>query len=310
MNYKYWLSEWLENYVEPTHKVQTYERYAQIVEKHIIHKIGDYELNQLTPTILQQFITDMLSSGNIRTHKGLSSNSVNCIISVIKNSLKVANMLGLTMVNMTDKILRPKTVEKQVSCFSVSEQEKIEKYILSTKKVKLYGIIICLYSGLRIGELLALEVDDIDFNKSTMTIIKTCHDSKNGRIINSPKTETSIRVIPLPKSLLYYIKQLKKNTNCKFLISENAKPVSVRSYQKTFEYLLRKLKIQHKSFHSLRHTFATRALENGMDVKTLSEILGHKNPNITLKRYVHSMFEHKRNMMDKLGKKLQKKYIE
>ena len=78
----------------------------------------------------------------------------------------------------------------------------------------------------------------------------------------------------------------------------------VRSYQKTFELLLKRLRIPHKGFHSLRHTFATRALECGMDVKTLSEILGHKNPTITLKRYAHSMMEHKAEMMNRLGKLL------
>lgn len=78
----------------------------------------------------------------------------------------------------------------------------------------------------------------------------------------------------------------------------------VRSYQNTFKLLLKRLKIPHKGFHAIRHTFATRALECGMDVKTLAEILGHKNPTITLKRYAHSMMEHKKEMMNRLGELL------
>jgi len=88
------------------------------------------------------------------------------------------------------------------------------------------------------------------------------------------------------------------------IYKNNHKIISVRSYQKTFASLLKKIGIEHKGFHSLRHTFATRALECGMDVKTLSEILGHKSPNITLTRYVHSLMEHKKNMMNKIGKLL------
>lgn len=90
----------------------------------------------------------------------------------------------------------------------------------------------------------------------------------------------------------------------KYLISNGENPISIRSYQRTFSLLLKKLKIEHKGFHALRHTFATRALEYGMDVKTLSEILGHKNANITLNRYVHSLTKHKQEMMNNLGKLL------
>ncbi len=174
----------------------------------------------------------------------------------------------------------------------------------------MFGVILCLYTGLRIGELLALEWTDIDFQKGTLTVSKTCHDGKdeNGvfaRITDTPKTETSQRVIPFPKQLIPYLRNLKKDSDSDYVIaSDTEKPISVRAYQRSFELFLKKLGISHKGFHSLRHTFATRALECGMDVKTLSEILGHKNANITLNRYVHSLMEHKREMMNRLGKLL------
>ena len=88
------------------------------------------------------------------------------------------------------------------------------------------------------------------------------------------------------------------------MVSSGGKPVSVRSYQRTFELLLRRLGIPHRGFHAPRHTFATRALECGMDVKTLSEILGHKSPTVTVNRYVHSLIEHKKAMMNLVGKML------
>ena len=304
MKYIDWLIQWLENYIRLSVKVRTYERYRLIIENHIKDKLGNIELDALTPLVLQPFITELLQRGNKMTGKGLSANTVNAVISVIQSSLKTAHLLGLTKEYTADKIKRPKLKEKPVECFSLAEQKMIEHAILTGKKDKQYGIILCLYSGLRIGELLALQWSDIDFAKGILTVSKSCHDGKGGIIIDEPKTSSSRRVIPLPKQLLPLLKGIKKKSDSPFVVSANGKPVSVRSYQRSFELLLKKLNISHKGFHSLRHTFATRAIECGMDVKTLSEILGHKNPTVTLNRYAHSLMEHKADMMNRLGKLL------
>ena len=304
MKYIDWLIQWLENYIRLSVKVRTYERYRLIIKNHIKDKLGSMELDALTPLVLQPFITELLQRGNKTTGKGLSANSVNAVISVIQSSLKTAHLLGLTKAYTADKLKRPKLKEKPVECFTFAEQKHIEQAVLNGKKDKLYGIILCLYSGLRIGELIALQWSDIDFAKGILTVSKSCHDGKDGIVIDEPKTSSSRRVIPLPKQLLPLLKGIKKKSDSPFVVSANGKPVSVRSYQRSFELLLKKLNIPHKGFHSLRHTFATRAIECGMDVKTLSEILGHKNPTVTLNRYAHSLMEHKTDMMNKLGKLL------
>ena len=304
MKYIDWLIQWLENYIRLSVKVRTYERYRLIIENHIKDKLGSMELDALTPLVLQSFITELLQRGNKMTGKGLSANTVNAVISVIQSSLKTAHLLGLTKEYTADKIKRPKLKEKPVECFSLAEQKMIEHAILTGKKDKQYGIILCLYSGLRIGELMALQWDDIDLAKGVLIVSKSCHDGKGGIIIDEPKTVTSRRMIPLPKQLLPILKLWKKRSDSPFVVSSNGKPVPVRSYQRSFELLLKKLNIPHKGFHSLRHTFATRAIECGMDVKTLSEILGHKNPTVTLNRYAHSLMEHKKEMMNRLGKLL------
>ena len=230
------------------------------------------------------------------------------VISVIQNSLKTAHLIGIANEYTANKIKRPKTKEKQVECFSCQEQKKIENHVLNSDKNKLFGVVLCLYTGLRIGELLALTWDDIDFGKGLLFVSKTCHDGNDGknhiRITDSPKTVHSRRVIPLPKQILSLLKGVKKRSECEYIVADGDKPVFVRSYQRTFEFLLKKLNIPHKGFHSLRHTFATRAMECGMDVKTLSELLGHKNATITLNRYAHSLLEHKVDMMNRLGKLL------
>ncbi len=310
MKYKEWLREWLECYVKPSSKQKTYIRYSEIVSGHLVKALGDYELSDLTPLILQRYATKLLQSGNLKTGKGLSANSVNGIITVIQNSLKDAYAIEQIAEYTADKIKRPKSREKQVTCFTLAEQKKIEQAILNGKKPKMFGVILCLYTGLRIGELLALKWKDIDFQKGTIIVSKTCHDGKDKygkftRITDTPKTETSRRVIPFPKQLIQYLRSLKKDSDSDYVIaSDTEKLISVRAYQRCFELFLKKLGVPHKGFHSLRHTFATRALECGMDVKTLSEILGHKNANITLNRYVHSLMDHKRDMMNRLGKLL------
>ena len=308
MTYKKLMEEWLTHYIKPSNKQRTYEQYCKIAKIHILPRLGNYELTDLTPFILQKFVTDLTLSGNKRTGKGLSPNFVKTIISVVQNSLKTAHLVGYLPEYTANKIKRPKLVEKQVDCFTLAEQKKIETAALTAKKDKYEGIVLCLYTGLRIGELLALSWEDIDFEKSILTVSKTCRDGningKHVRILDTPKTENSRRQIPLSKTILKMLKEMKKHSKCEFVIADGDKPVFVRTYQRMFELLLKKLKLPHKGFHSLRHTFATRALECGMDVKSLSEILGHKNATITLNRYAHSLWEHKAEMMNKICKLL------
>lgn len=302
MKYKDWLGQWLENYIKPTVKQRTFEHYEDIVRRQIVPRLGGYELETLLPSVLQRFTAELCGRYAVNTVSG--------IISVLKNSLKEARKTGNVDREYSDSIRMPKSREKEVSCFSVAEQKKIERAILESGKDRLFGIVLRLYTGLRIGELMALKWEDIDLQRGALSVNKTCRDRwQNGqyiRLLDTPKTVSSKRIIPIPKQLLPYLRAIKKRSLSAFLISgKNGKDVPLRSYQKTFERLLKREDIPHKGFHALRHTFATRALECGMDVKTLSEILGHKNATITLNRYAHSLLEHKQEMMNKLGKLLQ-----
>ena len=304
MTYENWLNEWLTHYIKPSAKERTYIRYEQLIRTHIAPKIGETDVNELTPIVLQSFITELLSSGNEKTGKGLSANTVNAIISVLQNSLRTAHLLGYAQDYTTNMIKRPKLKERKIECFTLAEQKKIESAVFDSKKTKMFGIVLCLYTGLRIGELIALQWKDIDLQKGLLTVSRSCHDTSGGIVFDEPKTAMSNRVIPLPKQLLPKLKSIKKNSKSAFVVSMGGKAVSVRSYQRSFELLLKRQNIIHRGFHSLRHTFATRALECGMDVKTLAEILGHKNPIVTLNRYAHSLLEHKAAMMNRLGKLL------
>jgi integrase len=306
MIYKIWLNDWLDYYVRPAVKERTYEKYSRVVKKHILPALGAQKMEELNAVKLQKFVTDLSA-------QGYSPNTVNGVIEVLNGSLKRATLCEVITNSPSDSIVRPRANERAVECFTSDEQKKIETYIVQQGKMKLYGILLCLYTGLRIGELMALKWSDINFQNGILSVERSCHDGASGgkykKIEEEPKTENSKRMIPLPDSLLPLLKAWKRKSKCEYVVSDNAfngrYGVSVRSYQRTFALLLKKLHIPHKGFHSLRHTFATRAIECGMDVKTLSELLGHKTPAVTLERYAHSLSEHKQAMMNHLGKLLE-----
>ncbi|MDE5667157.1 MAG: site-specific integrase [Clostridia bacterium] len=298
MNYDNWLKEWLLNWAKPLVKPRTYERYVAIVRTQVAPRLGKFNISELTANVLQQFAAELSAS--------YSPNTVAGIIAVVKSSLVCAKESGKVSKQFSACIKNPKAGEKEVTCFTLKEQRKIENYVKKSGKPKLFGIVMCLYTGLRIGELLALEWGDIDLKRHFVSVNKSCRDQwENGRYIkaiDTPKTRNSVRKIPLPKSLLPYLKVMKESAGSGYVFTSYKGDLPIRSYQRTFENLLEKLGIPHRGFHTLRHTFATRALECGMDVKTLSVILGHTNPAITLKRYAHSLTEHQSAMMNKLGK--------
>ena len=255
MLYKDFLTFWLENYVKPDTKFRTYLRYSQIVRIYVAEKVGEYDLSELTPIILQTFIADMLTNGNGRWGAdGLAPNTVNSIVSVLKNSLKTAYMLVCTDRQLGDKIKRPKVRERKIECFSIREQRKIENAVLTSRKHKYFGVLLCLYTGLRIGEVVALKWNDIDLKKGMLSVNKTCYDTPEGLVFDDPKTVHSRRIIPLPRQIMPILREKRKTSKSDFVVSEKGKPVSVRSFQRSFELLLKRHRIEHRGFHSLRHT--------------------------------------------------------
>lgn len=306
MKYREWLEDWLNIYIRPYVKSRTMLQYSNIIYKRLDPELGDMEMSEITPLTIQKYIAELSTSGNLKTGGGLMPNTVYGVLSVIRNSLSAAETHGIIEDFHCDKIKRPRKLEKKVDCFTVEEQKKIERAVLDDRRDKMFGVILSLYTGLRIGEVLALEWSDIDFNKGELQVSKTCYDGVltdggYGRIIDTPKTESSCRTVPLPTCILPCLQRLKYRSRSSYVVSNGEKAPTIRTYQYNFERMLQKLNIPHRGFHALRHTFATRALECGIDVKTLSEILGHRSPTVTLNRYVHSLTDHKKEMMNRLG---------
>lgn len=309
MKYEEWLDFWLLHYIKPSAKARTYECYRRIVDGRLKSALGESEVSELSPMRVQAYVTQLLRGGNLVSGAPLAASTVNLVITVLQGSLRTAYLLGETEEYIGDKIKRPRPSGAGMSCFSLTEQRRIECAVLSSHRLRLFGVVLCLYTGLRIGELLALRWENVDFQKRMLYVNKTCRDTRNTegvrRLLGEPKTEASKREIPFSSRLLPYMLRLREGGMPEdFVILEKGKPPTLRSYQRYFATLLRRLAIPHRGFHALRHTFATRALENGMDVKTLSELLGHASATVTLHRYAHSFMEHKKEMMEKLGTQL------
>lgn len=294
-NFEIVANEWLE-YKRNMVKESTYYHYLQIVEKYLKPQFIDLNFNETIN--YNEFIQELSTK--------LSSKTVRDIIIVLKAILKYYEEENECVLKIKKSSV-PKLEKKQVKILTKREKTKIKNYCLKNKTLKNIGIVMCLNTGLRIGEICSLKWENIDLEgkkiyiKQTIERIYNKKENKSKIIINTPKTQSSIRIIPISKKLYNILEPLKKNYKEKdFFLSGKEKYIEPRSYQYTFKEILKKLKIKPKKFHCLRHTFATDCLEVGMDIKSLSEVLGHSDINVTLKVYVHSSDKLKKKYLEKL----------
>lgn len=311
--YKDWIYEWLIEKREYI-KESTYANYSNNIFNHIIPRLGDYSLDEIDHKILQKFLLDLFKNGKSNGNGGLAEKTIKDISIILKGSLKKAINEG-KMKHIELTFYYPKSnIEKNIYILTKKEQNKLTDYVIDNLSSKNIGLLISLYSGIRIGELCALKWEDIDFKKSLICINKTMQrvyikDKSNNTskiIITSPKTKNANREIPINKNFLELLKKVKSSKN-NYVLTGTEKCLEPRSYRKHFEKVLKELKIKHFNFHSLRHTFATNCISLGVDYKTVSEILGHSNVNITLNLYVHPRLSQKKKCIDLVCKVFQEK---
>ena len=307
MNIKELLYEWLYDYHKNDIKERTFLRYESMINVNLVSLLGEYDIDKLKPRELQHCISELRNKISERTKKPLSTSSINTAIATLKLAYNYANDFEITSNNPTTRIKRIKREEiKKVDSFSKDEQIRIENKIESLHNDEYFGIILVLYTGLRIGELMALTWNDINIRTGVINVSKTLYRAKkeDGEWIykmSSPKTKTGTRLIPYPSFLKEKLSKMKKERTSKFVICHSDGTVMFdRTLRHRFKALLKQIKVRNLNFHCLRHTFATRALENNMDLKTLSEILGHASVATTLNIYAHSMLEHKKKQMRKM----------
>lgn len=288
--------EWLEQ-KKNTIKQSTYCNYTFIVEKYLLPNFKDIKLRKLSKYNYNQFIQELSETVSKKTTRD--------IMNVLKAILKFTTEKYHCKINL-DAIYLPKLEISNLKVLSKRERTRLERFCLKENSLRSLGIIICLNTGLRIGEICALKWDDIDVEEKIIYVRKTLQrvykENKSEVIIDSPKTRTSIRSIPMSDKLYKILQPIKNNYKKEdfFLTGSNEKFIEPRSYQYMYKFILKQSRIKSYKFHILRHTFATNCIEVGMDPKSVSEILGHSNVNITLSRYVHSSYQIKKKFLEKL----------
>lgn len=304
---EYVCHEWLDS-IRNSVKIATLNKYTNIINNHITPYMGKLFIGKLTADYIDKFLTAKLKNGRMDGHGGLSPKTVCDIATVIKTVVNFSISRGYT-VSFAGKISLPRLANKETRVLTRPEQCSLESYVCNNLNQKSVGLLLALYTGLRIGELCALKWSDIDFENKILTVNSTVQrvqklgvENKTAVICGDPKSCTSVRSIPLPNPVWTALKDLApRGQNQAYILSgSELRPVEPRSYTNYFKRCLRECNISDINFHALRHTFATRCVEVGVDIKSLSEILGHSDVKITLNRYVHSSMEQKKLQIAKL----------
>lgn len=291
-------TEWhqiISNRVKPS----TLANYRMKAEKHIIPAFGGIMCHEITTKAVYDFI-------NAKINSGLSARYVSDIIILLKSLFKYAKRT-YRIPSPLDGIVVPKPAKREIRLLNLQEQEKLNLYIGMNFSLISLGIILANDMGLRVGEVCGLKWSDIDLEKRILTVRRTVQRvavndgiSKTKVMIMPPKSATSAREIPIPGSIFPML-QSNATAGENYVLSGNAKPIEPRKMQYHFARILKKAGLKAVTFHSLRHRFASRAVEVGFDIKTLSEILGHSKVELTMNLYVHSSMDRKRSCMQLLG---------
>lgn len=284
-------------------KQSTTSIYIHICNKHIIPYFGKMKPDNIERNHINTFIRYKTYQDN------LEPKSIYDIVTVLLQIIKYAEKQGYIYSFKYD-ISMPVVHKKELEVLTIAEQEKLVKHIKSSVTNENIGILLSLYAGLRLGEICALQWKDIDLTEGIISITKTMQrisvenkDTKTEIIIDTPKSQKSVRKIPIPDFLLSELKRLSDGCfkNSYLLTSSQNKFIEPRAYQYKFKKYIKTANIRDINFHALRHTFATRAVEQGVDIKSLSEILGHATVNFTLDRYVHPSISLKKQNIEKLA---------
>lgn len=297
-----WMEYWLEICIRPNIKASTYQGYLRSIEKHILPLLGQQEIRELTARDIQM-VANALS-------EQLAPGTLHGVFRLLKAALLAAQKQGLVSQNPYTNIKLPKLKSKRPRILTLQEQEKLVRFSLLQGD---YAYMFCLYTGLRVGELAALRWEDIDFENNMLYVkhsvmripLENRKRGKSGLIITTPKSESSIREIPLPLfliKLLYEEKEKRANDNGFVFHGKKGVCLDPRTMQKRLEKICKQSNLKGVHMHTLRHTFATRCLENGVRYEILSELLGHASVQITLNYYVHCTLQDKRAIIDSLHK--------
>ncbi|WP_207695255.1 hypothetical protein DOK67_0001199 [Enterococcus sp. DIV0212c] len=297
-----WFDYWLDILMKSKIKASSYSNYKGKIDKYILPYLGKKKLSELKSEDIESFI-HYLNTMN------LAGSTIRSIVAILKSSLKKAEFDGKIASDPCTKIVLPTTQKTEISALTLYAQKRLEQAAL--KKKECSGEIIALYTGMRIGEISGLKWSDIDMEKDIIhvrrTISRIPSPTINGKteiMIDTPKTKSSLRVIPLAVNLKEYLMSWKKDTTSEYVVNCRGSFTEPRIINYRFKKNVVQAQIDDIHFHTLRHTFATRCVEEGIDIATLSKILGHSSIKMTLDTYTDSLWENRKAAISIIDKRL------
>lgn len=290
-----WMERWMENELLGSVKASSWQTYRNLLTHHLLPRLGGYALEQLSSKVVHDFVESLESSG-------LAESTVRGVYRLLSSAMRYALDEGIIRKNPCRRIgIQHKECGEQ-RVLSRSEQEKLRKAADGSKDLP---ALLGLYTGLRLGEICALKWADIDWKKNTINVRRTVqriagksageNDHKTLLIIGTPKSRRSCRIIPVPEFILSLLRERMQSCGgTEYVFGKASTAADPRTIQRRFSRLSKRLGLSGTHFHTLRHTFATRLLELGVDVKTVSALLGHSSARTTLDFYAHSLSEQQR----------------
>ena len=295
------MSYWMENELLGSVKTSSYQTYLNQMNRHLRPALGHYFLSQLTPGIVHDFVEELHAAG-------LASSTIRGIYRLLSAAMRFALEEGVIRKNPCRKIRVRLEESMEQRVLSRAEQEKLR--VMASGEDDLPALL-SLYTGMRLGEVCALKWSDIDWGRHTIAVRRTVQrvaqmkkesGGKTMLMIGTPKSTRSHRVLPVPEFLLERLRAfLEEKGNAEYIFGTVAHAAEPRTVQRRFKRLMEKLGIADTHFHTLRHSFATRLLELGVDIKTVSALLGHGSAKTTLDFYAHSLIEQQRAAVERLA---------
>ena len=293
-------------------KESTLAHYHYTLERYLLPVFGGDSLSALDEQRLEQGVLQVISAAN-GGHKPLGTSSSRECLTMLRRICKYAAHLHL-MRSMEIFVKLPRMEAKQTKPFSAREQTVLRDFVLAAPTPRKVGLLLQMQLGLRIGEVCGLQWGDFDFKAGILTVRRTvsriyCGTGCTKIVVQTPKTKSSGREIPIPHDLAALLRKLRGSASPDtwFLSGSTERPVEPRCYRKSIRGYLRRAGVRRVHPHALRHTFATTCLQSGCDIKTQSEILGHADANVTLKRYVHTDMKRKKTEMQRVFSAVWKK---
>lgn len=302
-----WVKIWLEekkNYV----KESTYANYRTLIINHLVPEFGNMSLKDIDYNIIQKSILNWATEGRVDGKGGLSIKTIKDMVVVLKMCLRDADIDERQITKHSGITYPVKKCTDKSLALNETQFKKYQEAILKNLNTETMGFLICLFTGLRIGELCALKWSDINMEEKIISINKTIQriyikniDTKGMThvTISAPKSPKSIRVVPIAENIFDVLYKRRQDNKC-YVITGTEKYIEPRLYRKHYLNFITENSLEYIHFHGLRHTFATRCIAAGADYKTVSELLGHASVNMTLNLYVHPHLDEKRKCVNLL----------